>query len=311
MTGTDTLGQHTRSEIDSQPVLWRRALRLAADGVAGLPRSGERVLLLGCGTSHYAGSAYALRREPAGHGISDALVASELPTRLRPYDRVVAISRSGTSSELLDAVRQARAQLPGTTVTALLGEQDTPLAALADTVVDLSFADERSLVQTRFPTTLLVMLIASLDPAHLRAAAALPDAAAAAATAALPATGIRQLVVLGHGWGTALAQEAALKVREASGTWAEAYPVGEYRHGPLATSAAGTLVWGLGRLPDDLVAAVAATGGSVEHGGGDPLVELVRLQRYAVALASANQRDADTPWFLSRSVVLGDAPAPT
>jgi fructoselysine-6-P-deglycase FrlB-like protein len=104
----------------------------------------------------------------------------------------------------------------------------------------------------------------------------------------------------------AIAQEAALKVRESAGAWAESYAVGEYRHGPIATSGPGTLVWGLDRLPADIVGAVGGTGGTVEHGCGEPLVELVRLHRYAVELAAEHGRDADAPWFLSRSVVLED-----
>lgn len=319
MTTTPHLpGTRTRAEINSQPDLWRRALDLGFSGTGGLPEQGEHVLVLGCGTSYYVAWAFAVLREAAGHGATDALVASELPPVLRPYDRVVAISRSGTSSELLDAVRTLRTQQPGIPVTALLGEQRTPLAELSTTVVDLSFADEQSVVQTRFPTTQLVLLRAALsttclpadgrsteyDRTSLENLQDLPRQAEQALVSALPATGIRQLVVLGHGWGVPIAEEAALKVRESAGAWAESYAEGEYRHGPIATSGPGTLVWGLNRLPADLVEAVTAAGGVVEHGCGEPLIELVRLHRYALALAEEAGRDADRPWYLSRSVVL-------
>lgn len=304
MTDSHAPSQITRAEIASQPECWQRALELAEAGVPGLPTAGERVLILGCGTSYYVGVAYSWLREAAGHGVTDALIASELPPHLRTYDRVVAISRSGTSSELLDAVRRVRAEQPGTPVTVLLGEQGTPLSELATTVVDLSFADETSVVQTRFPTTQLVMLRAVLAGGRDPDLTGLPQAARTALHDPLPPTGIRQLVVLGHDWGTAIGQEAALKVRESAGAWAESYAVGEYRHGPIATSGPGTLVWGLDRLPEDIAEAVRDTGGTVEHGCGEPLVELVRLHRYAVELATENGRDADAPWFLSRSVVL-------
>ena len=304
MTDSHAPSRITLAEIASQPDCWTRALELARAGVQGLPTAEERALVLGCGTSYYVGVGYAWLREAAGHGATDALIASELPPNLRTYDRVIAISRSGTSSELLDAVRRVRAEQPGIPVTVLLGEQATPLADLATSVVDLSFADETSVVQTRFPTTQLVMLRAALaggsDPELDR----LPHDARAALSAPLPPTGIRQLVVLGHGWGTAIGQEAALKVRESAGAWAESYAVGEYRHGPIATCGPGTLVWGLDRLPADMADAVQDTGGTVEHGCGEPLVELVRLHRYAVELATENGRDADAPWNLSRSVVL-------
>jgi fructoselysine-6-P-deglycase FrlB-like protein len=313
---TGALSPATRAEIASQPALWRRAIELAQGGVPGLPAAGERVLVLGCGTSYYVGLAYGAVREGAGLGTTDALIASEIPPVLREYDRVIAISRSGTSSELLDAVRTLREQQPGVPVTALLGEQRTPLADLASDVVDLSFADEQSVVQTRFPTVQLVLLRSALaaqapgpDPATydlgpLEALDSLPGRAQAALEGALPATGIRQLVILGRGWGQFVAEEAALKVRESAGAWTESYAVGEYRHGPVATSGPGTLVWGLGQLPDDIVATVEASGGTVEHGCGEPLVELVRLHRYAVELAAEAGRDADRPHLLSRSVVL-------
>jgi fructoselysine-6-P-deglycase FrlB-like protein len=273
------------------------------------------------------GLAYATLREFAGLGETDSLIASEIPPRFRTYDRAVAISRSGTSSELLSAVETLRNQQPGVSVTALLGEQETPLAQLADDVVDLSFADERSVVQTRFPTAQLVLLRGVLarqaaesgrdlkerSSAHspLAGLSDLPAACDAALAGDLPATGIRQLVILGSGWGAHIAEEAALKVRESAAAWTEAYAVGEYRHGPVATSGPGTLVWGLDELPGDIVEIVEASGGVVEHGCGEPLVELVRLHRYAVELATEAGRNADRPQLLSRSVILrteGDAP---
>jgi fructoselysine-6-P-deglycase FrlB-like protein len=312
----EALSPRTREEIASQPGLWRRALAYADAGVPGMPAAGERVLVLGCGTSYYVGLAYATLREFAGLGETDSLIASEVPPRLRTYDRVIAISRSGTSSELLRAVEALRHQQPGVPVTALLGEQNTPLARLANDIVDLSFADEQSVVQTRFPTTQLVLLRgvlaaqaarAGTEDENLRAPLAglsdLPAAADAALAGDLPATGIRQLVILGSGWGAHIAEEAALKVRESAAAWTEAYAVGEYRHGPVATSGPGTLVWGLDELPGDIVDIVEASGGVVEHGCGEPLVELVRLHRFAVELAAEAGRDADRPQLLSRSVI--------
>lgn len=290
----------TLAEIESQPRTWQTAMEQAAAGISGLPAPGERVLAIGCGTSFYAASAYAWLREAAGHGHTDAMVASELPPILRPYDRVVAISRSGASSELLDAVRR----LTGTPVTAVLGEQGTALADLADVVVDLSYADEKSVVQTRFPTTFLVMMRTALAGGITDEISGLPLAATEALESELPSADIRQLVVLGHGWAEPIAAEAALKVRESAGAWAEAYAIGEYRHGPISVAGPGTLVWVLGRIEDDLKSAIEATGATVEVGSPEPLAELVRLHRFAVQLADGNGRDADRPHHLSRSVVL-------
>ena len=71
----------------------------------GCPSAGERVAVLGCGTSCYMAQAYAALRESAGQGETDAWAASEFPAGRR-YDRVVALTRSGTTTEVLDALRR-------------------------------------------------------------------------------------------------------------------------------------------------------------------------------------------------------------
>ena len=90
----------TAQEVASQPDRWRRAVALAAGVAPVLPALGERVAVVGCGTSLYVARAYAGLREEAGQGETDAFPASEFPAG-RSYDRVVAISRSGTTSEVV------------------------------------------------------------------------------------------------------------------------------------------------------------------------------------------------------------------
>ncbi|MER5641444.1 SIS domain-containing protein [Kitasatospora sp. NPDC002227] len=287
---------HVADETASQPDCWRRAMSLTP---AGLPLPGERVAVVGCGTSLYMAQAYAVLREEAGLGETDAFAASEYPAR-RPYDRVLAITRSGTTTEVLDALARARAA--GIATTALTGDLDTPITGAADTVVDLSFADEKSVVQTRFATTALVLLRTHLgltpadlpEQGELALAAELPEGAAAAG----------QFTFLGAGWTVGLANEAALKVREASSSWAESYPGMEYRHGPISVSGPGSVVWSFGEPPAGLPEQVRATGAAFEAGVLDPLAELVRAQRLAVALAEGRGLDPDQPRNLTRSVVL-------
>jgi glucosamine--fructose-6-phosphate aminotransferase (isomerizing) len=294
-----TLGQVTAEEIASQPGCWLRAQEQIRSGLSGLPEPGERVLALGCGTSYYVAGAYAWLREQRGHGQTDAVIASELPEVLREYDRVVAISRSGTTTEVHQALLRLRDNTP---ITAVLGALDTPIAGLATDVVDLSYADERSIVQTRFPTTLLALLRAHLgDDAD--AQAGLVRSGGQATNAEVSEAAPRQLVVLASGWAAALAQEAALKCRESAGMWAEAYATGEYRHGPISVAGPGTLVWAMTPLSTVEIAAIEATGARIRHGGTEPLSELVLLQRHAIAWAASAGRDADVPVHLTRSVV--------
>ena len=119
------LGRITAEEIASQPDCWTQAHAQAVTRPTGLPETGERVLVMGCGTSYYVAAAYAWLREEGKQGVTDAVIASEMPSQLRDYDRVVAISRSGTTTDVAQALAMLPAGLP---VTAILGELDTPIA---------------------------------------------------------------------------------------------------------------------------------------------------------------------------------------
>ena len=77
-----------------------------------------------------------------------------------------------------------------------------------------------------------------------------------------------QFTFLGTGWTYGLANEAALKLREAAGMWTEAYPAMEYRHGPVAVTGEGSVVWLFGPPPDGLAAEIAAAGGRLDRRGG-------------------------------------------
>lgn len=286
------------AEIASQPDSWRRAVEVADDLAGVLGEPGERVAVVGCGTSWFVGQVAAAWREAAGLGETDAFTATEVPPGRR-YDRVVAVTRSGTTTEVLGLLEASRGQVPTTVV---LGDLDTPAPGLADQVIDLSFADERSVVQTRFATSALMVFRA----AWRGDVAGLAEAAAAAVAAPLdPAwAAAEQSTFLGRGWTVGLAHEAALKFRETSSSWAESYPAMDYRHGPISIAAPGRTVWMFGEPPAGLVDDVTATGAAWVSDDRDPLVQLITAQRVAVARALALGVDPDSPRNLTRSVVL-------
>lgn len=303
------------TEIASQPDCWRQAAALAGEATAVLPQPGERVAVIGCGTSWFVAMAYARAREDAGHGETDAFQASEFPCRRR-YDRVVAITRSGTTTELLDALAATRDHAPAT---ALVGDPASPAAGIATHTVPLPFADERSVVQTRFATSTLALLRASLGT-DVPALAADAEVAVRAPLPVRPED-VEQVTFLGRGWTVGLAHEAALKCREAAGFWAEAYPAMDYRHGPIAIAGPRRVVWAFGEVPEGLAEEISATGAAFVHSrtngvyavlGGwaanrpplDPMADLVLAQRFAVALAAHRGLDPDAPRHLTRSVVL-------
>ncbi|MEV6611313.1 sugar isomerase [Kutzneria sp. NPDC051319] len=283
------------TEIISQPDCWRRAVTLAPDS---LPAPGERVAVIGCGTSWFVAQSYAQLREAAGQGETDAFAASEFPFSRR-YDRVVAITRSGTTTEVLDALDRLRGRTP---TLALIGDPETPIVDKANELVVLDFADERSVVQTRFATTALALLRASLGEDLGRAIADVELAVVEPLDEEL--FDVEQFTFLGRGWTNGLALEAGLKMREAAGAWTEAYPAMEYRHGPISITGPNRMAWMFGTAPEGLPEQVAATGGRFRAGDRDPMAELVTVQRLAVAIALDQGLDPDQPRHLTRSVVL-------
>jgi fructoselysine-6-P-deglycase FrlB-like protein len=296
-----TVGGRTEQEIASQPACWRHAGRLAADVAGSLPAPGERVAVAGCGTSWFIAQSYAATREESGHGETDAFAASEMP-RGRRYDRLLVLSRSGTTTEVLQLLDRVRGTIPTIVITA---DPLGPVAGAADVVIDLGFADEESVVQTRFATSELALLRAHLG--HDPGAAA--DAAQRVLTEPVPPQllAARQFTFLGSGWTYGLANEAALKLREAAGLWTEAYPAMEYRHGPMAVTGAQSVVWLFGTAPPGLADEITAAGGTAWTGDADPMASLVRAQLVAVAAATVRGLDPDHPRNLARSVILASA----
>ena len=287
---------HTTREIRAQPEAWRRILDLLPTLAAALPAPGERVAVVGCGTSWFMAEAYAVLREDGGLGETDAFTASALPAGRR-YDRVVALSRSGTTTEVLRAVEDLSAP-----VTAIVADAASPLGKAADAVVALDFADEQSVVQTVFATSAFVLLRASLghdvSPVIAETADVLDRRVDVAAETA------DQIAFLGQGWLHGLAREAALKLREASQAWTEAYHQLEYRHGPISIAQPGRVVWVFGAPVPGIVDDVRATGATVICDELDPLTDLVRAQLVAVRRAERLGLDPDRPRNLTRSVIL-------
>ncbi len=257
-------------EIDSQPLTWRMAAEAAAGLADLLPVPGGRLAVVGCGTSYFIGQSVAALWEAAGRGESDAFAASEMPSD-RPYDLVLAISRSGTTTEVVDALARLRPDVPTIAICAVA---DTPVARAARHSVILGFADEEAIVQTRFATSVLAMIRAHLNSDIEELARNAEQALATPLRDDL--SDFDQFVFLGAGWGVGIANEAALKVREAAGTWSESYPAMEYRHGPVSATRPTTLVWAVGPVEPSVLVSAGQAGATVVDSGRDAMAELVR-----------------------------------
>jgi fructoselysine-6-P-deglycase FrlB-like protein len=291
------MGTHAEQEIFSQPETWRKVLSLYPQVSALLPRAGERVAFVGCGTSWFMSMSAAARREELGWGESDAFTASEFPSN-RHYDRIVAISRSGTTTEVVDLLKS----LEGRNTVSITAVADSPVARASGETIVLDFADEQSIVQTRYATAVLFLLRTHFGEDLTGAINQCQDVLDSDLSPDL--VGADQISFLGTGWTIGLAQEAALKTRESAQFWAEAYPAMDYRHGPISIAQAGRAVWVFGEPPPGLIADIRATGAAVEEAVIDPIAHLVLAQRVAMAISQRRGLDADNPRSLARSIVL-------
>jgi fructoselysine-6-P-deglycase FrlB-like protein len=296
------LSWHVSVEIADQPSAWARAAQLALTKSVrvALPERGHRVAIIGCGTSYFMAQSFADLRERVGHGETDAFPASELPSH-RSYDTVVALTRSGTTTEVLRLLETLRDETGRRTVV-ITADPEAAVVALADDHVILDFADEKSIVQTRFATTSLALWRAWLG----EDLAAIIEQGRSAVTNALPQRALdsAQFTFLGSGMSIGIANEAALKLREASQSWTEAYPAMEFRHGPISVVGPTSTVWIFGQPPLGLLEDLEATDAFVECSDLDPMADLIKAQRLAVALAEAKGLNPDEPRHLTRSVQL-------
>ena len=120
-----------------------------------------------------------------------------------------------------------------------------------------------------------------------------------------------EFTFLGRGWAAPVADEAALKLREAARTWAESYPAMEYRHGPISVSDENTVARALGDVPPGLLADARRTGATVIASDADPLVALDRsaaARRRTRRVEGHRPGPAPGPWRVLSSSL--DAPAP-
>ncbi|WP_347812997.1 SIS domain-containing protein [Novosphingobium sp. PhB165] len=158
---------------------------------------------------------------------------------------VLAISQSGRSPDLLAAVEAHRRA--GARVVALVNDETAPLADLAQWVLPLHAGPEKSVAATKsFIASLagVAALVAhwtgETEPGAAlgKAMDGLPNAMEAAAKIAPfdlveRLSDAANLFVIARGYGFAVAQEAALKLKETCALHAEAYSAAEVRHGPM------------------------------------------------------------------------------
>lgn len=260
--------QYTYREILTQTEAWQQALEKVQAQASSLQalwqdRPFRGVLFVGCGSTYYlARAAAAFFRAHVGH-MALALPGGEVmlypdsayPNRVPGPTLLVAISRSGTTTETVRAV-EAFLRADRGTVLAFTNHPESPLAQLAHAVVSIEAGQEQSVVQTRsfasmyVATTAWTLTLAGKSDllqamAHLPAAGQDLLARYEETMRSLAGQAWSLVFVLGSDFRHGLAQEIALKLQETSLTPALAYPFLDFRHGPKSLVEPGVLVVGM------------------------------------------------------------------
>lgn len=340
---------HMVSEIDEEPEVAARILDIVGSQIAsgalwrGLGLAPfDRLRLLGCGTSLNAGEVIGMALSRLGGMPFSTVVASEAEgTVVEPGTVTLAISQSGETADVLRAVAEGPPEIP---VIALVNNVHSTLARNTGIVLGCSAGPEVGVAATKtFICQVLVgtgLVISALtDFGRISRARAqdlvddlygIPErlaAATVAARAVIPGIvdDVREasgFVFLGRGSAVPYAREGALKLKELTYRWAEAYPAGELKHGPLALIEEGTPVVvvdnGDPRLLGNIAETQARGGWIVRIGrsGGriqiplsalspcGPLEAVIPLQLLALTLAENLGLDADKPRNLAKSVTV-------
>ncbi len=259
----------TYKEIMSQPETWSTlmaAFPLQEHRVTKLMESlwamGDRasVLVTGCGTAYALALCIASVFRHYGVAAS-ALPASEVafyPDQVQGTPNVlIAVSRSGMSSETLWALDAFRKTFPGQTAMALTTRPRSPLGSRVDVVLDASAAQEQAVPETRSFTGMLILAQAFIaqsagDQACSDKLRSIPSALHGKLPSYLRIAediakkeAITRFFFLGGGALYGIALEGMFKIKEYAGGWAEAYHPLEFRHGPRVAANVEALVVGI------------------------------------------------------------------
>jgi glucosamine--fructose-6-phosphate aminotransferase (isomerizing) len=256
---------YMQKEIFEQP----KAVADTLDGVGGLDPSlfgdaaarvfdgVDRVLILACGTSYYAGSTARYWLEAIAGLPTTVEIASEYRYREsvpHPNTLVVTISQSGETADTIAALKHARSlgmerTLTICNVATSAMVRECKLAFITRAGVEIGVASTKAFTTQLVALFLLTLVLAKLRgrlpdqgeqaalrnlrhlPAAIQSVLALEPQIISWAEAFVPR---QHALFLGRGRHYPIALEGALKLKEISYIHAEAYPAGELKHGPLA-----------------------------------------------------------------------------
>ena len=256
---------HTLSEIRSQPEAWAEALQVVRSRATDLFQlstgSIQQVIFTGCGSTYYLSLAGAAVFQQLTGRTARAVPASELLMNQQTIQTsgptlLVAVSRSGSTSETIKAVERFRQENRGSVLT-ITNYGDAPLAGLGDVTLVIPAGQEQSVAQTRsfaslYLATAAFAAVAAEQTELLKQMLTLPeighrlisqyDTFAQQTGANLQAD---RFYFLGSGIRYGLACEVNLKMKEMTLTHSEPFHFLEFRHGPMSMITPSAVVVGL------------------------------------------------------------------
>ena len=255
---------HTYTEIKSQPLAWQNALDVCLGQAAALKALTDRydqVIFTGCGSTYYLSLAGAALFQELNGKTSRAVPGSELLLNLSSVIAtgqrylLVAVSRSGTTSETVKAVENFKRDGRGEVI--VISNYNTALSQLGDLNLVIPAGQEQSVAQTRSFASMYVAVTALCAIAAGR-----NDLLSAMGS--LPQAGQRTMsqyedlakeigenltadrfYFLGSGGRYGLACEVNLKMKEMTLTHSEPFHFMEFRHGPMSMAGETAVVVGL------------------------------------------------------------------
>ncbi len=251
---------HTYKEIKSQTEAWAQALDVTR--TASLPRAEkyEQVIFTGCGSTYYLSLAAAAMYQELTGRLARAVPGGELLLNSQTVftnqkTLLIAISRSGTTTETVMAVEKFKKEKRGDVV--VISNYDEVLSKFGDVNIIIPSGQEESVAQTRSFDSMFVAVTAMCAGMAGRndlvnAMSALPEAGQRLMRDFEPVAreigenlSFDRFYFLGSGIRYGLACEVNLKMKEMTLTHSEPFHFLEFRHGPMSMVNENTVVIGM------------------------------------------------------------------
>ena len=251
----------TYPEIKSQTEAWAQALDLTKATQLPKAENYNQVIFAGCGSTYYLSLAVAALYQELNGRAARAISGGELllnsQTVLTTDQRtlLVAISRSGTTTETVKAVEKFKKEKRGDVV--VFSNYDEALSQLADVSIVIPKGQEESVAQTRSFASLYVAATGFAARTAGRndlfdRMSTLPETGASLIRDFEPAAremgenlDFDRFYFLGSGIRYGLACEVNLKMKEMTLTHSEPFHFLEFRHGPMSMVNEKAVVVGL------------------------------------------------------------------